>query len=65
MTITPNLNTVVSDVPYLKNQQDIEAVIKGIENLQEALSGYEGIEWLAPSPDETPREFVENVSCSL
>lgn len=61
MTITGSLNTVVSDVPYLKDENDVEAVIKGIENLQEALSGYEGITWLAPSANETAREFVENV----
>ncbi|KAG9255545.1 cellobiose dehydrogenase-like protein [Emericellopsis atlantica] len=64
MTITSSLSTVVSDVPYLKNQQDVEAVIKGIENLQEAMAGYEGIEWLSPSPDETAREFVENMAVS-
>lgn len=62
MTITNGLNTVVSTVPYLRDDEDTEAVIAGIERLQEALSGYEGITWLSPGPDETAREFVENVS---
>lgn len=64
MTITSGLNTVVSTVPYLRNDNDIDAVIKGIENLQEALSGVEGIEWLAPAPNVTAREYVEDVSLS-
>ena len=64
MTITPGLSTVVSDAPYLKDKNDVEAVIKGIENLQAALSGVEGLEWAQPPPDVSAREFVESVSPS-
>ncbi|KFH42728.1 Cellobiose dehydrogenase-like protein [Hapsidospora chrysogenum ATCC 11550] len=64
MTITSSLNTVVSDVPYLKDENDVEAVITGLERLQEALSGYEGLVWLAPSANQTAREFVEDMLVS-
>jgi cellobiose dehydrogenase (acceptor) len=64
MTITSSLNTVVSDVPYLKDENDVEAVITGLERLQEALSGYEGLVWLAPAANQTAREFVEDVSAT-
>jgi cellobiose dehydrogenase (acceptor) len=64
MTITDGLNTVVSTVPYLRDNNDIEAVIKGIENLQKALSGVKNLTWLAPAPDETARHFVENMIVS-
>ena len=61
MTITKGLNTEVSTAPYLRDNNDVEAVIKGIESLQEALSGVEGLEWAQPPPDMTAREFVEGV----
>ncbi|KAK7998404.1 F-box domain-containing protein [Apiospora arundinis] len=32
MTITPTLNTVVSTVPYLRDPEDVNAVIQGIKN---------------------------------
>lgn len=65
MTISRSLNTVVSDVPYLKDEGDIEAVIKGIENLQKALEGVEGLVWEQPAPGVSAREYVENVSLGL
>ena len=65
MTITPALNTVVSTSPYLHDKEDVEAVIKGIESLQEALSGVEGLEWAHPAPGISARQYVEDVSCYL
>lgn len=65
MTISRNLNTVVSDVPYLKDENDIEAVITGIENLQKALEGVEGLVWEQPAEGVSAREYVENVSLGL
>lgn len=63
MTITPALNTQVTDadVPYLKNAEDIEAVITGLENLQSALSGIEGLVWEYPAEGVTAREHVEGM----
>lgn len=62
MTINTGLSTVVSDVPYLKNEDDVEAVISGIENLREALSGVEGLTWLSPPADMSARDYVNDVS---
>lgn len=64
MTLTANLNTIVSDVPYLKDQEDVEAVIKGIENLQRALAGVDGLEWLHPAPNVSAREYVNDMVVS-
>lgn len=61
MTITSALNTVVSTLPYLNNDDDIEAVIKGIENLQDSLSGVEGLVWQYPAENVTARDFVNDV----
>lgn len=61
MTITSSLNTVVSDVPYLKDSNDIEAVIKGIDNLRTALSGVANLTWLSPAPGKSSRDYVNEV----
>lgn len=62
MTITASLNTVVSDAPYLKNSQDVAAVVKGIDRLREALSNVEGLTWLSPAPDVSSADYVADVS---
>nr|ADT70773.1 cellobiose dehydrogenase [Amesia atrobrunnea] len=64
MTITPSLTTVVSDVPYLKDPNDKEAVIQGIVNLQNALKNVAGLTWTYPNSSITPREYVDNMVVS-
>ena len=61
MTITPALTTVVSDVPYLKDANDKEAVIQGIINLQNALKGVSGLTWNFPNASVSARDYVNNV----
>lgn len=61
MTITSALNTVVSTLPYLNDDEDVEAVIKGIENLQDALANVEDLVWLSPTANVTARDFVNDV----
>jgi len=61
MTITRQLNTVVSTPPYLRTENDKAAVVKGLENLMEALKGVEGLEWITPKPNVTAAEFVNSV----
>ena len=63
-TIPRSLNPVGSEGPYLKHENDVAAFIPGLARLQEALSGYEGLVWLAPSANQTAREFVEDVSAT-
>ncbi|KAK4106178.1 carbohydrate-binding module family 1 protein [Parathielavia hyrcaniae] len=64
MTITPSLTTVVSDVPYLKDNNDKEAVIQGIINLQNALKNVAGLTWNFPAPGTSPRDYVNNMVVS-
>ncbi|KAK4155189.1 cellobiose dehydrogenase [Chaetomidium leptoderma] len=61
MTITPSLSTVVSDVPYLKDANDKEAVIQGIVNLQKALSKVQGLTWNHPAAGISARDYVNNM----
>lgn len=64
MTLTTGLDTIVSTLPYLRDQNDVDAVIQGIKNLQTALKGT-GLNWTYPAPNTTIEEFVNNVSSSL
>ena len=61
MTITPAFTTVVSDVPYLKDPNDKEAVIQGIVNLKAALSSVQGLTWTFPNASVSARDYVDNV----
>ncbi|KAE8355464.1 hypothetical protein BDV28DRAFT_146138 [Aspergillus coremiiformis] len=59
MGITSGLNTVVSTVPYLRDKNDVDAVIKGIQNLQGALNGT-GLTWNYPALNTSAAEFVDS-----
>jgi cellobiose dehydrogenase (acceptor) len=61
MTITPSLTTVVSTLPYLNDKNDIEAVIQGITNLQNALKNVPNLTWTYPPPTQSVRDFVNSV----
>ncbi|KAE8154660.1 hypothetical protein BDV25DRAFT_147246 [Aspergillus avenaceus] len=60
MTITSGLNTVVSTIPQLRDQADVDAVIKGIQNLQQALRGA-NLTWTYPAKNTTVVDFVNNM----
>ena len=62
MTITKALSTVVSTVPYLQDDNDVQAVIQGIKNLQSALANVENLTWLVPDADTSVEDYVNNVS---
>lgn len=64
MTITANLDTVVSTLPYLRDQNDVDAVIQGIVNMQNALEGV-GLNWTYPAPGVTAAEFVNTVCLTI
>ncbi|KAI2464125.1 carbohydrate-binding module family 1 protein [Annulohypoxylon bovei var. microspora] len=64
MTITKALNTVVSTLPYLHDQNDVQAVIQGIKNLQSALSNVQNLTWTYPPSNTTVEDFVNNMLVS-
>ncbi|KAI1815815.1 carbohydrate-binding module family 1 protein [Poronia punctata] len=64
MTITKALTTVVSTVPYLRDPNDVKAVIQGIKNLQSALSHVKNLTWALPPPDMTVEDWVNNMVVS-
>lgn len=65
MSITPDLTTVVSVLPYLHNADDKAAVIQGIVNLQNALKGVHNLTWTYPNSSISVTDFVDTVSSLL
>ncbi|KFY93060.1 hypothetical protein V500_03924 [Pseudogymnoascus sp. VKM F-4518 (FW-2643)] len=61
LNILKDLTMAVSQVPYLHDANDVAAVIKGIQNLQTALSGVKNLTWLQPAPNVTPTDYVNNM----
>ncbi|KAH6659192.1 fungal cellulose binding domain-containing protein [Truncatella angustata] len=64
MTITSDLSTIVSTLPYLNDKNDVQAVIQGIKNLQAALSNVKNLTWEYPTASETVEDFVNNMVVS-
>lgn len=61
MSITSDLTTIVSTVPYLHDQHDVDAVIQGIINLQTALKTVPNLNWTYPTPNITVQNFVNTM----
>ncbi|KAI1389821.1 uncharacterized protein F4822DRAFT_442940 [Hypoxylon trugodes] len=61
MTINSGLSTVVSTPPYLRDPNDKAAVIKGIENLRNALSSVKDLEFRFPSTNQTTESYVDAI----
>ncbi|CZT21382.1 related to cellobiose dehydrogenase [Ramularia collo-cygni] len=57
-TITPALNMVISEVPYLKDENDVAAVAAGIESLRQALATDPSIQIVHPPANQTTEKFL-------
>ncbi|KAH9900088.1 cellobiose dehydrogenase [Xylariomycetidae sp. FL2044] len=62
MTIQSTLDTIVSEVPYLKDENDKFAVIQGIENLRATLAGVKNLTWAVPAENQTTKAYVDSVA---
>ncbi|KAK3386881.1 cellobiose dehydrogenase [Podospora didyma] len=61
LTITRQLNTVVSTPPYLHDENDKAAVVQGLINLQESLASVANLTWITPRSNVTAAQFVNSV----
>ncbi|ERS96200.1 hypothetical protein HMPREF1624_07109 [Sporothrix schenckii ATCC 58251] len=61
MTITKRLDTFVSTPPYLHDDFDKEAVVRGIENLVKTLSPVANLTWVRPAPNVTVADYVASI----
>jgi cellobiose dehydrogenase (acceptor) len=52
----------VSTAPYLRTAGDLEAVVKGLENLQAAIAKVPSIVWEVPEPGVNASAYVASVS---
>ncbi|KAM7186733.1 hypothetical protein V8F33_011656 [Rhypophila sp. PSN 637] len=61
MTITRQLNTIVSTPPYLRDENDKKAVVQSLISLQESLNGVEGLTWITPKANVTAEQFINSI----
>lgn len=61
LSIAGDLNMYVSTLPYLRTAGDLEAVVKGLENLQAAIATVPSIIWEVPAPGVNASDFVNSV----
>jgi cellobiose dehydrogenase (acceptor) len=61
MTISPRLDTIVSTPPYLRDQNDVDAVVRGIDNMRQALKGIGNLTWARPAANMSTTDYVKNV----
>ena len=60
ISITPNLDITVSTLPFLRDSNDVAAVVQGITNLQNALSNVKNLTWLSPAPGQSASDYVSS-----
>ncbi|KAK1834107.1 cellobiose dehydrogenase [Podospora conica] len=63
-TITGNLDTAVSEHPYLRNAGDKEAVIAGIEGLVKTLATIKDLTFILPPANITIKDWVDGMIVS-
>ncbi|KAL4944374.1 hypothetical protein BDV06DRAFT_233379 [Aspergillus oleicola] len=61
LTINSALNTVVSTLPWLQDDNDTDAVIQGLTRLHDSLSHIQGLTFAYPTPNVTIESFVNGL----
>jgi cellobiose dehydrogenase (acceptor) len=61
LTIDSQLKTIVSQSPYLNDDNDKAAVVKGIDNLRDALTKVSGLNFIKPQKSQSSTDFVTSI----
>ncbi|KAF2021311.1 hypothetical protein BU24DRAFT_19012 [Aaosphaeria arxii CBS 175.79] len=61
LSINGALNIFVSKAPYLQTQEDFDAVVTSIKNLQAAMAKVPGIVFEVPAPNVTVEAYVKSL----
>lgn len=60
ISISPSLAISVSTLPFLIDDNDTAAVIKGLDNLRAALKNVPNLTWLSPTANQTSEDYVNS-----
>ncbi|KAF3903981.1 hypothetical protein AA313_de0201282 [Arthrobotrys entomopaga] len=60
LTILPSLDTVVSTLPYLLTQPDIDAKVRAIQNWINDAATYPNLTFVYPTPGQTAADYLAN-----
>ncbi|KAF8453744.1 cellobiose dehydrogenase [Kalaharituber pfeilii] len=58
--ISSTLTTSILTAPYLKNEADIQAVIKGLNNFMTAAKKISSVTFIHPTPSQTAEQYVRS-----
>ncbi|KAI1800067.1 putative cellobiose dehydrogenase [Daldinia bambusicola] len=61
MVITPQLNTRVSVPPYLRDANDKEAIIEGLERVRKYFAPISNLTWVRPTASQTSKQFIDSI----
>ncbi|KAL4883520.1 hypothetical protein BJY04DRAFT_226540 [Aspergillus karnatakaensis] len=61
LTINSALNTVVSDLPWLADENDTDAVIQGFQRLRDSLRNVSGLTWEYPTANISIPDYVNSL----
>jgi cellobiose dehydrogenase (acceptor) len=61
MGISSNMNTRVLTPPYLRDEADKDAVIKGFEYMRSTLSQIQNLTWITPTATQNITAWVNSV----
>ena len=59
MSIDGNMKTHVAEHPYLRDENDVAAVVQSIENIRHALKGYANLTFAVPADNQTTADYVK------
>ena len=59
-TIDANMNMIISTTPYLRDDNDIAAVVSGVQNLMDVIKKIPNAKLLQPAPGVTASDYVKN-----
>ena len=59
MSIDSNMKTHVAEHPYLRDENDVAAVVQSIENIRHALKGYANLTFAVPADNQTTADYVK------
>ncbi|KAH9906803.1 cellobiose dehydrogenase [Xylariomycetidae sp. FL2044] len=61
LTIGATLNTRVSTAPYLRDAEDLAAVVRGLENVQRYFGTVANLTWVRPAANQTAAAYVRSL----
>ncbi|KAL2833136.1 hypothetical protein BJY01DRAFT_253629 [Aspergillus pseudoustus] len=61
LSINSGLNTVVSTLPWLTDENDVDAVVQGLQRVRQSLANVTGLTWAYPTSNTSISDYVASL----